>query len=344
MTHKRILFHGSIAPGMSEHETREICAEFGAAVVTERHCALLCGPGALDLVVADAIARRCTELGASSEDCLQWIIARQMDERDPPELRLGRRIVLDKAYAYASFARLRTYLVQHADAVITVGGQKGVLDVLEKARLANKPFFPIGRTGGESREQWLAIGRDDLWFCTARQFQDLCDLNLAPRELIARIFRALALYWRPPRPRAFIVHGHDGALKYELKDYIQNTLKLGAPVILQDEPAGGRTIIEKFEGYAAECNVVFVLLTPDDYVATATDSNERRWRARQNVILELGYFLGKWPRKHGRVLLLHKGSIEIPSDIAGVTYISIDGGIQSAGEHMRRELGDWLSP
>lgn len=115
-----------------------------------------------------------------------------------------------------------------------------------------------------------------------------------------------------------------------------------AIAIIQDEPSAGRTIIEKFEEYAADCNVVFVLLTPDDHVATATDPNERRWRARQNVILELGYFLGKWTRKSGRVLLLHKGSIEIPSDIAGVTYIPIDAGIKSAGESIRRELGDWL--
>jgi predicted nucleotide-binding protein len=140
------------------------------------------------------------------------------------------------------------------------------------------------------------------------------------------------------------VHGHDGAIKYELKDYIQNTLRLGVPVILQDEPSGGRTIIERFEEHAADCNVVFVLFTPDDYVATASDPNEQRWRARQNVILELGYFLGKLTRQSGRVLLLHKGSIEIPSDIAGITYIPIDGGIAAAGEKIRRELSDWITP
>ena len=299
--------------------------------------------GALDLLVADAIERRCAELGASIEEHLEWIIARQTDGLDPAQLRLGRRVLLDSGYSYASFARLRTYLVQHADAVVTVGGQKGVLDVLEKAKLARKAFFPIGRTGGESREQWAAIRPEELWFCTPRQFEDLLELQPDGTGTDIADIQGIDFVLATAAPESLLpCTGHDGALKYELKDYVQNTLRLGAPIIIQDEPSAGRTIIEKFEEYAADCNVVFVLLTPDDHVATATDPNERRWRARQNVILELGYFLGKWTRKSGRVLLLHKGSIEIPSDIAGVTYIPIDAGIKSAGESIRRELGDWL--
>ena len=146
--------------------------------------------------------------------------------------------------------------------------------MLEKARLARKPFFPIGRTGGEAGNQCAVVRPEEVWFCTPGQFEALSDFNLTVHELISRVFQALANYWRPPPPKVFIVHGHDSALKYELKDYIQNTLKLGAPLILQDEASGGRTIIEKFEDYAADCNVVFVLLTPDDYVASAADADE----------------------------------------------------------------------
>ena len=335
---KRILFHGSIPPKIPEHQINEICAEFGAAVVSEGHCAILSGPSSLELIVADSIAHRCAEIGASIEDHLEWVIVGR-DSPEPDQLRIGRRTVLDDGFSYGSFARLRTYLVQQADALVTVGGQKGVLDILEKAKLARKPFFPVGRTGGESR---AAIREEEFWFCSQREFRDLLDSNLSARELILRIFKSLATYWRPPPPKVFIVHGHDGALKYELKDYVQNTLRLGTPIILQDEPSAGRTIIEKLEEYTADCNIVFVLLTPDDYVATVTDSNEQRWRARQNVVLELGYFLGKWTRTSGRVILLHKGNIEIPSDIDGVIYVAVDGGIKAAGEHIRRELENWL--
>ena len=47
-------------------------------------------------------------------------------------------------------------------------------------------------------------------------------------------------------------------------------------------------------------------------------------RARQNVILELGYFIGKLGR--GRVCALHMEGVEIPSDIHGVLYVPYDQG------------------
>jgi predicted nucleotide-binding protein len=138
--------------------------------------------------------------------------------------------------------------------------------------------------------------------------------------------------------RSFIVHGHDDRSLYELKNYLQNTLGLDEPVVLRETPSLGRTIIEKFEREAAITDVVFVLLTPDDEVVSASASDDEKRRARQNVILEMGYFLGKLGRESGTVLFLHKGPIEIPSDISGVEYINITQGIKSAGEDIRREL------
>ena len=138
--------------------------------------------------------------------------------------------------------------------------------------------------------------------------------------------------------RPFIVHGHDHQSLYELKDYLQNTLKLGEPVILRQMPGRGKTLIEKFEREAEAVELVFVLLTPDDLVANPSDPDDQKRRARQNVILELGFFLGKLGRESGRVLLLHKGPLEIPSDIIGIEYIDIANGIESAGETIRREL------
>jgi predicted nucleotide-binding protein len=84
--------------------------------------------------------------------------------------------------------------------------------------------------------------------------------------------------------------------------------------------------------------LVFVLLTPDDVVANPSDPDDQKRRARQNVIFELGFFLGKLGRGSGKVLLLHKGPLDIPSDIIGIEYIDIANGIVSAGETIRREL------
>jgi len=138
--------------------------------------------------------------------------------------------------------------------------------------------------------------------------------------------------------RSFIVHGHDHKSLYELKDYLQNTLKLSEPVILRQMPGLGKTLIEKFQREAEAVELVFVLLTPDDRVADPSDPDAQKRRARQNVILELGFFLGKLGRGNGKILLLHKGSVEIPSDIIGIEYIDITNGIESAGESIRREL------
>jgi predicted nucleotide-binding protein len=93
--------------------------------------------------------------------------------------------------------------------------------------------------------------------------------------------------------RSFIVHGHDHQSLYELKDYLQNTLRLGAPVVLRQMPVLGKTLIEKFEREAEAVELVFVLLTPDDRVADPSDPDSQKRRARQNVILELGFFLGR---------------------------------------------------
>jgi predicted nucleotide-binding protein len=119
----------------------------------------------------------------------------------------------------------------------------------------------------------------------------------------------------------FIVHGRDGAAKESVARFIEK-LDLH-PVILHEQPNAGRTIIEKFEDYS---NVGFtiVLLTPDDIGAPQDRPEEGKLRARQNVILELGYFLGKLGRS--RVCVLYKEDVEIPSDYRGVLYVPMDGG------------------
>ena len=114
----------------------------------------------------------------------------------------------------------------------------------------------------------------------------------------------------------FIVYGRDEGAKNIVARFLEKLhLK---PVILAEMPAKGRTIIERFEQHA-EVGYAIVLLTPDDAGSLQGDENDLKPRARQNVIFELGFFVGRLGRKH--VCSLTKGDVEIPSDYAGIEYI-----------------------
>lgn len=124
---------------------------------------------------------------------------------------------------------------------------------------------------------------------------------------------------RTDKPEVFLVHGRDEGAKDTVARFLST---VGVrPVILAELPGGGRTIIEKFETHADVAFVV-VLLTPDDVGALQSDHGDLNARARQNVIFELGFFIGRLGR--GSVLALTKGDVEIPSDYAGVEYIPFD--------------------
>ena len=119
--------------------------------------------------------------------------------------------------------------------------------------------------------------------------------------------------------KVFVVHGHDNEAKETVARFIER-LRL-SPVILHEQPNSGRTIIEKFEVFS-DVGFAVVLLTPDDIGAPSSQPKNLKARARQNVILELGYFMGKLSRF--RVCALYKQGVEIPSDYQGVLYIELD--------------------
>jgi len=117
----------------------------------------------------------------------------------------------------------------------------------------------------------------------------------------------------------FIVHGHDTAIKQTVARYLER-LGLDA-IILHEQPNKGATIVEKFEANS-DVGFAVVLLTPDDVGGVAIEPRKLNPRARQNVVFELGYFIGKLGRE--RVCALHTGGVEIPSDFQGVVYIPYD--------------------
>lgn len=140
-----------------------------------------------------------------------------------------------------------------------------------------------------------------------------------------------------PDDRVFIVYGHDTTAR----DGLELTLRrMGMePIVLGKLPAGGDTIIEKLERYlGSEGNIGFacVLLTPDDQGNAVSDPENRKYRARQNVVLELGMVLARLGRK--RVAILHKASVELPSDINGLIYIPFTERVEEASTQLFREL------
>lgn len=119
----------------------------------------------------------------------------------------------------------------------------------------------------------------------------------------------------------FVVHGHDHGSKEMVARFLEHLpLK---PVILHERRSGGVSIFRKFEKNADVAYAV-VLLTPDAIGASKKDAENLRGRARQNVILELGYFLGKLGAS--KVCVLKKGELEIPSDYQGILYIETEEG------------------
>ncbi|WP_026673998.1 TIR domain-containing protein [Alkalihalobacterium bogoriense] len=120
------------------------------------------------------------------------------------------------------------------------------------------------------------------------------------------------------RTKVFIVHGHDDLAKISVARFIE---KLGLePIILHEQASSGKTIIEKIESYS---NVGFgiIIYTPCD-IGGKKDTDKFKPRARQNVVFEHGFLMGKIGRNN--VCALVKDELETPNDISGVVYISLD--------------------
>jgi predicted nucleotide-binding protein len=212
----------------------------------------------------------------------------------------------------------------------------------------------IRRTQGNKSPYSAALssvrfpGRPPLGEYTFYEAQDWEEATANMRVVLNTMERELKEYGTmehnaptPVKPheqsnRVFIVHGRDETMKEAVARVISD---LGLkPVILHEQTNQGRTVIEKFEANASDVGYAVVLLSPDDMAYSRSQKPEQaRPRARQNVVLELGYFIAKLGRE--KVTTLYRGieGLELPSDIAGVVYTQFD----DAG-HWRYRLADEL--
>ena len=132
--------------------------------------------------------------------------------------------------------------------------------------------------------------------------------------------------------RVFIVHGHNEKIKLDVSNFLRK-LEL-EPVILHEQANQGKTIIEKIEDNT-DVGYGIILYTPCDKGGTInSDYEDMNPRARQNVIFEHGYLIGKLGRN--RVCALVEGDVEKPSDINGVLYIQYEKGWEpQVGKELR---------
>jgi predicted nucleotide-binding protein len=192
-------------------------------------------------------------------------------------------------------------------------------------------FQPLRRGAIEELRKEFGLGKFELyrthWAVKDEQLFDL--LLLKGHVTNTQLNATQAVESQPPpvsaegehpfnRSQVFIVHGHDEIAKLEMADFVKS---LGMePIILHMQASSGRTIIEKIEHYS---NVGFgiVLYTPCD-IGFKAGSLNGNYRARQNVVFEHGYLIGKLGRS--RVVAMVKGTTETPNDISGVVYILLD--------------------
>lgn len=139
-----------------------------------------------------------------------------------------------------------------------------------------------------------------------------------------------------PAP-VFIVYGHDTAVRDNLELLLR---RMGLePIVLGNMPAKGDTIIEKLEHYIGEhghAGFACVLLTPDDEGNKVGETEKKKYRARQNVVLELGMVLASLGRQ--RVAILYKQSVELPSDISGLIYVPFQEKVDEVKAQLFKEL------
>jgi predicted nucleotide-binding protein len=121
-----------------------------------------------------------------------------------------------------------------------------------------------------------------------------------------------------PSRKIFIVHGHDTGVREAVARFVQ---KIGfEPIILHEQANQGRTVMEKVEAHG-DVGFAIVLLTPDDEGNKIGESPKPR--ARQNVLLELGYFIGRLGRSNVCAFST-SSTMELPTDFAGVVWEAFD--------------------
>jgi predicted nucleotide-binding protein len=223
-------------------------------------------------------------------------------------------------------------MLQGADAALLIGGEDGTYNAGLAAILTRARIWPIGYFGGGARDfvQDLATVTGSVARVPDAAFAAQLNTRSTARQAISRDIGEF--------PRIMIVHGR-GADTGVVESRLE-ALGVKKIDVLVNESVAGATIVTEIERYASMSDAAIALLTPDDLVVDTIAPDGKAipadalgapaLRARQNVLLEYGWFWSRLGR--GRTLLLVKGKVEIPSDLFGVKVIPYGDGRDTA-EH-----------
>lgn len=131
-----------------------------------------------------------------------------------------------------------------------------------------------------------------------------------------------------PSKSVFIIHGRNLEPAREIRSILT---QIGLnPIILHEQPIISRTVVEKLEKYS-DVGYAVVILSRDEAMPP-----RKLFRTQQNVLVELGYFMGLLGRD--RVLVLLQKGVEVPSDIEGILYISFNDSLDEVRAEILSEL------
>ena len=224
-------------------------------------------------------------------------------------------------------------LKQQADALFLIGGGNSALAAAMSCIAEEKPIYCVPCFGGAASVAWKylstagspVLSPEDLVSMGAhcpRNGGDVAGLLRKQIFVQAHASHVGVQSVKNKLPEVFLVHGRNESHREATARFLEKlSLK---PIILFEQPSRGRTIIEKFENYAAVEYAVILLSADDQGGERSGEPLTQSLRARQNVIFELGFFVGALGRD--RVCLLYEDGVELPSDLSGVVYIKIDRG------------------
>jgi CheY-like chemotaxis protein len=192
-------------------------------------------------------------------------------------------------------------------------------------RSAGQALLQALRSAGVEIPTIITAPRDDrnvAAFCSGFPF---VKYFLDPTDLYSHYSQVQEILSSPPVSgpfrRAgivFVVHGED-TYRQRVFGLLQ---KLGVtPIYLHGEPVVGKTIIQALEEHARNAEYAVCVFSDDDVGYRRGSPRKKCARARQNVVLETGLFIGAIGRS--RVMILHGDNIERPSDLDGVLYVPL---------------------
>jgi len=136
--------------------------------------------------------------------------------------------------------------------------------------------------------------------------------------------------------KVFVVYGHDINARTQLEAMLRRwDLE---PLIIDQLVSSGNTIIEKLEEYTENVDFGIVLATPDDIGYAKDNEKQKKYRVRQNVVLELGMLLAKVGRTKVAILLSQAEEMERPSDIEGLIYIPFKDNVEDTKVSLAKEM------